>query len=120
MLELASLRDPTTDNRVGPIYPRGKRIEGLNLATPLENANSQTFEVLKPKRRADYDPDASRRYPLTKLPDDKKEFTLVESEKEVLPLDPPAPPESEREGHRRPVLVGIPSAIVPQTPNKTT
>jgi len=45
VLELASLRDAATDNRVGPIYPRGKRIECLDLGVPLENANSNTFEV---------------------------------------------------------------------------
>jgi hypothetical protein len=45
VLELASIRDASTDNRVGPIYPRGKRIECLDLGVPLENANSNTFEV---------------------------------------------------------------------------
>ena len=44
-LRNAGLRDPTSENRQGPIYPRGKRIEGCNLEAPLENANSRTFQV---------------------------------------------------------------------------
>ena len=47
VLELAGIPDPSTDNRVGPIYPRGKRIEGLNLNAALDHTESRTFEILQ-------------------------------------------------------------------------
>jgi hypothetical protein len=47
VLQVKGLPDPSADRNNGPIYMQGKRIEGLDLAYPLELAKSTTFDILR-------------------------------------------------------------------------
>jgi len=88
-LELSTVPDYGGESKAGPTYPRGALIEGLNLVVEnVEQANSTTFELLKPKRRADYNPDESKRYALAAGAHKVKEFELVEPLEELVAANP--------------------------------
>lgn len=88
-LELSTVPDYGGESKSGPTYPRGIVIEGLTLGVDnVAQANSTTFELLKPKRRADYNPDESKRYALAAGAHKLKEFELVEPLEDVVSANP--------------------------------
>ncbi len=87
-LELSSVPDYGGESKCGPIYPRGAMLEGLNLVVEnIENANSTTFNLLKPRKKADYNPDESKRYALAEGAHKAKAFELVEPLEEVVAVN---------------------------------
>jgi len=86
-LELSSM--PDHGIKSGPVYPRGQLIEGLNLCVDnVANANSTTFAILQPRRKADYNPDESVRYALAAGANKPKPFELTEPLEDVVVVDP--------------------------------
>jgi hypothetical protein len=84
-LELSSVPDYSGASKSGPVYPRGQLVEGLNLVVEnIEKANSTTFEYLKPRRKAEYNPDESSRYALAKGASKVQQFELVEPLEDVV------------------------------------
>ena len=78
-LELSSVPDYGGESKSGPVYPRGQLIEGLNLVVEnVDKANSTTFELLKPQKKAGYNPDESKRYALAPGAHRSKPFELTE------------------------------------------
>lgn len=78
-LELSTVPDYAGESKSGPVYPRGQQIEGINLNVDnVQNCNGTTFEFLKPRRKADYNPDESVRYKLADGAYKTRPFELVE------------------------------------------
>lgn len=78
-LELSTVPDYAGEGKSGPVYPRGQLIEGINLNVDnVQNCNGTTFELLKPRRKADYNPDESVRYKLADGAHRVRPFELVE------------------------------------------
>jgi hypothetical protein len=87
-LELSTVPDYGGESKSGPVYPRGQLIEGLNLVVEnVDKANSKTFELLKPRRRADYNPDESVRYALAPGAHKSKPFELVEPLEDIVAVN---------------------------------
>mmetsp|Transcript_9898 Transcript_9898/g.23877 ORF Transcript_9898/g.23877 Transcript_9898/m.23877 type:complete len:674 (+) Transcript_9898:46-2067(+) len=87
-LELSGVPDPSADLNTGPIYPRGKRIHGIDLHENLENANSKTFVILQPKKRGEFNLQEQGRFRLATTKDAPKPFTLHERESEGAIVNP--------------------------------
>ena len=88
-LELSSVPDYTGANKAGPSYTRGQQIEGLNLVVEnIEMSNSTTFKILKPRRKAQYNPNESVRYALAEGAHKSKPFELVEPLEERVMANP--------------------------------
>jgi hypothetical protein len=84
-LELSTVPDYAGESKSGPVYPRGQLIEGINLNVDnVQNCNGTTFELLKPRRKADYNPDESVRYKLADGAHKTRPFELVEPLEDIV------------------------------------
>eukprot|EP00286_Rhodomonas_abbreviata_P029118 CAMPEP_0181293068 /NCGR_PEP_ID=MMETSP1101-20121128/2861_1 /TAXON_ID=46948 /ORGANISM="Rhodomonas abbreviata, Strain Caron Lab Isolate" /LENGTH=674 /DNA_ID=CAMNT_0023397617 /DNA_START=97 /DNA_END=2121 /DNA_ORIENTATION=+ len=89
VLELSGVPDKSAARSDGPVYPRGKELESLNLDGELLFANSTTFKILEPKRRADYDPDEAKRFMKGRgKGTGPKDYELVEPEHDMVFVNP--------------------------------